>query len=165
MTALNLDDKRCCKCKAVLPRTKFSKNVRASDGLQTVCKTCQKIQYEAFIQSKQAGGVCRCGKPPRAGLKSCKECATTQLDRSLRSKYGLSLSQRDGLAEAQDWRCGICQKPFTENITYGSFAVDHDHVTDKVRGLLCLHCNTGLGNFGESVETLNRAINYLEKSI
>jgi Recombination endonuclease VII len=41
--------------------------------------------------------------------------------------------------------------------------IDHDHVTGRVRGLLCLHCNTSLGLFGEDPALMDRAADYLEQ--
>ena len=41
-------------------------------------------------------------------------------------------------------------------------AVDHDHETVRVRGLLCWICNTNIGRWNDSVETLASAIRYLE---
>jgi hypothetical protein len=38
----------------------------------------------------------------------------------------------------------------------------HNHITGKVRGLLCQQCNKGLGNFGDQVDCLQRAIEYLQ---
>ena len=46
------------------------------------------------------------------------------------------------------------------NITL-SFAVDHDHKTGKVRGLLCNQCNRGLGMLGDTKEAVERVLNYL----
>jgi hypothetical protein len=43
------------------------------------------------------------------------------------------------------------------------WACDHDHVTGLFRGWLCVKCNLGLGNLGDSVERLRNAIDYLEK--
>lgn len=45
-----------------------------------------------------------------------------------------------------------------------SLAVDHDHETGKVRGLLCKSCNLAIGKFKESVEIVRRALAYLENS-
>ena len=41
-------------------------------------------------------------------------------------------------------------------------AVDHNHKTGRVRGILCSFCNTALGKFDDSVGLLARAIEYLE---
>ena len=40
--------------------------------------------------------------------------------------------------------------------------IDHDHKTGHVRGLLCYYCNTGIGNFDDSISRLESAITYLE---
>ena len=42
-------------------------------------------------------------------------------------------------------------------------SVDHNHVTSKVRGLLCNNCNRGIGNFKDKKELLLKAISYLDK--
>jgi len=43
-------------------------------------------------------------------------------------------------------------------------SVDHNHETNKIRGLLCNHCNIGLGNFKDSTTLLSLAIEYLERT-
>jgi hypothetical protein len=58
---------------------------------------------------------------------------------------------------SQQNRCAICGREF------GRPQVDHDHVTGKVRALLCGQCNTGLGQFKESEATLRSAIDYLRR--
>ncbi len=65
---------------------------------------------------------------------------------------------------AQKGVCAICHKtckPVGRKL--GRLSVDHDHTTQKVRGLLCGKCNLGLGYFGDSPDTLVNAILYLEK--
>ena len=54
--------------------------------------------------------------------------------------------------------CGIRQNELTMR-----FAVDHDHDTGLIRGLLCGNCNTGIGKLGDNIEGLMKALNYLEK--
>ena len=61
----------------------------------------------------------------------------------------------------QDGKCLICGKHQSE--LEKGLAVDHDHITGKVRGLLCFHCNIGLGMFRDDITLLTNAINYLVK--
>lgn len=65
--------------------------------------------------------------------------------RSRRLRYGLTQEQFAALLDAQDNKCGVCQKPLEDR--RGKMAVDHDHQTGAVRGLLCNHCNGALGWF------------------
>lgn len=75
-------------------------------------------------------------------------------------KYGLTLEQYEILLLEQSGVCAICK--LSRGIK--KLAVDHDHNSGKVRGLLCQFCNTALGKFLDDVSILKRAISYLEKS-
>jgi len=82
-------------------------------------------------------------------------------------KYGLSVDQYDAMFVAQHGVCAVCLKVET---TFDprcgkvrKLAVDHDHTTGRVRGLLCRECNTGLGHFKDSPSLLRMATAYLEK--
>lgn len=59
----------------------------------------------------------------------------------------------------QNGVCSICQQECKQK---KMLSLDHNHATGKVRGLLCSSCNMALGGFGDSVEILKSAINYLE---
>jgi len=83
--------------------------------------------------------------------------ASTRLQR----EYGISLVEYDKMLRAQTNRCAICGKTPAEEGR--RLAVDHDHETDKLRGVLCGNCNRGLGLFMHDPELLQRAIAYLEK--
>ena len=87
--------------------------------------------------------------------------------RRLHDKYGLTLEQEAVMLSAQGGVCVICGgKPRSVNGPSGKitdFHVDHDHATDKVRGLLCSNCNRGLGMFEDSPERLRAAADYIEK--
>ena len=55
--------------------------------------------------------------------------------------------------------CLIC-KTSQDNLTK-RLVVDHDHKTNKIRGLLCTNCNLGIGNLKENISYLKNAILYL----
>lgn len=55
----------------------------------------------------------------------------------------------------------VCNNPQTGKRI--NLAIDHDHMTGKVRALLCGDCNAGLGLFRDNVELLNLAKEYLER--
>lgn len=81
-------------------------------------------------------------------------------NRAYISKYGISLDQYTAMLTEQANSCAICQTPKPKG--NGTFHVDHDHVTGKVRRLLCHACNTSLGGFRDDPELLKKAIQYLE---
>ena len=82
----------------------------------------------------------------------------------LKINYGLTMKDYDIMVKAQNGLCAICQKPERFKTPLGNIrplAVDHDHQTGEVRGLLCDRCNNGLGSFKDSPALLNRAQKYL----
>ena len=78
---------------------------------------------------------------------------------NLKRKFNLTLTQYKELLQKQNNVCAICGGTCTK-----SLAVDHNHNTGKVRGLLCNNCNRGLGHFKDSIKNLTTAINYLKES-
>lgn len=77
-------------------------------------------------------------------------------------KYGLTPDMYRQVLEAQSGVCDICKGP--PNGKDDQYHVDHDHVTGRVRGLLCTRCNQGLGMFKDDVSSLARAVEYLNLS-
>jgi hypothetical protein len=59
---------------------------------------------------------------------------------------------------SQDNKCNICKNKFVDK---KKIHIDHDHESKKVRGLLCINCNIGIGMLKDSQEILQSAINYL----
>ena len=78
-------------------------------------------------------------------------------------KYGLSLEDYNNMLDEQNHKCKLCLTSFTTLISK-NIHIDHCHTTNKVRGVLCLHCNTGLGYFKDNTRTLTKAINYLQEN-
>ena len=75
--------------------------------------------------------------------------------------YGITVEDYNSILIEQDYKCKICRKK--EYIEGKCLAVDHNHKTNKVRGLLCTKCNTAIGLFGEQVSILRKAIKHLEQ--
>jgi hypothetical protein len=71
--------------------------------------------------------------------------------------YGISLDEFNLKIKEQNSLCAICLKLMAPPF------VDHNHITGENRDMLCRYCNTGLGMFFESIETLQSAVEYLKK--
>lgn len=97
------------------------------------------------------------------GSRGCKTCMYDSATRSgLKSRYGITVSDKARMLQNQHSRCAICTTEFNPP---SSAHVDHDHTTGEVRGLLCGKCNTGLGQFNDSPELLLAAVDYLTKVV
>lgn len=83
-------------------------------------------------------------------------------------KFSISLDDYYSLLESQDGKCAICKNAETARRRSGAIralAVDHDHKTGRIRGLLCSSCNLSIGGLNEDISLLKRAIEYLETSL
>jgi len=74
--------------------------------------------------------------------------------------------QYQAILDSQNGKCAICNgddiiSPVTN--LHRLLAVDHNHITGKIRGLLCRNCNRGIGLLGDSIERLESATAYLKK--
>ena len=72
-------------------------------------------------------------------------------------KYGFGLSGYESMLVKQNYVCAICADPPGGKKLH----IDHNHATGKVRGLLCLKCNTMLGYARDRCDVLASGINYL----
>ena len=80
----------------------------------------------------------------------------------LKSKYDITVEQYNFLLNKQNGCCNICKRYHTE--FKQSLAVDHDHDTGIVRGLLCRQCNQALGTYNDSIDVLLNAIEHLKSN-
>ena len=81
-------------------------------------------------------------------------------DLIIRRQYGITLSEYHNLIKEQGGGCYICGRK--KESDGRRLSVDHNHITNKVRGVLCYSCNKGLGLFYDNIHRLERAIMYLE---
>lgn len=98
--------------------------------------------------------------PPRIKMKiedKGMQLVST-IERGRMTRYNLTLGQWGRLFQKQGECCAICGAKTPGS---GEWHSDHDHVTGKLRGILCRACNNGLGNFRDSLGALQAAFDYL----
>lgn len=120
-------------------------------GLKRFCKDCP----EGSRRPAPHPGP-RCATHHKAVLKARREAAH---GRAIYERYGLTKEQYEALYEAQGGVCYICRRATGRR---KKLAVDHDHATGYVRGLLCSPCNGMLAHARDTVEVFHRAASYLE---
>lgn len=81
----------------------------------------------------------------------------------LKRAYGMTPEEYRRMSDEQGGRCAACGDVPSGAGHCGRLHVDHDHETGAIRGLLCVTCNQGLGQFKDSVVRLRRAAMYLER--
>ena len=79
-------------------------------------------------------------------------------------EYGIDTFQYGLMLENQNYECKLCGKHADDNHNKRLY-IDHDHETGKVRGLLCLQCNTALGLLKDNPKVLKKALKYLTRKI
>ena len=142
--------KICSKCKKKKDLSEFSKDSYQKNGLRCWCRECCKKRREKYYSVPENKA-----KLVQQVLKS-REHHKEQY-RELQRKYGLSkfnltIEDYDCLLNLQNGVCAICGQE--ESIPNKRLAVDHDHKTGEVRGLLCTSCNTKLGWYEKQKENL-----------
>jgi len=172
--------KTCTKCKSVFPATLeyFYKNKGGKYGVTPRCKPCvnednkagfikrksenpQKIAEQANNRTKRHYHSNIEKSRERARLHARKRLADPEkraiiYARKRGGSAGLTPEQLDQMLTDQDHKCAICLTPDPTDL-------DHCHSTNKVRFLLCNHCNRGLGAFRDNPLWLRKAADLLER--
>jgi hypothetical protein len=86
----------------------------------------------------------------------------TSRDYNLKKCYGITLDDYNIMFEEQNGCCAVCG--IHQSIFKKTLFVDHDHVSGKIRGLLCHDCNIAIGNLKDDPKLFYRAIDYLLKN-
>ncbi len=80
---------------------------------------------------------------------------------NIRYRFGISETEYNELLEEQNHSCGICHRH--EDEFAKRLAVDHDHQTGEIRGLLCTHCNQRFLGRHRNAQLFRNAAEYLER--
>ena len=162
---MNVDGRECAKCNEFKSWEHYSKNCQQKSGHTSQCKQCSSnrtdwIKYNAdqAIERRKNPAVFR----------------TRHLKSKLRS-MGVTLEYFNDYVDTHNNQCEICginlpskQSGEIREITGGpkgtKQCIDHNHITGKFRGILCGHCNLMLGHAKDNIDTLQKAIKYLQQA-
>jgi hypothetical protein len=143
------DSSVCNKCGETKPLSEFSPDTSMRLGVRNMCKACSRVKNRAAY----------------------KHNYRRNLDFHLRRNFGITLDQYDQMVAEQAGVCAICGCPPT--VLGGArrqgrpveprLVVDHCHATGRIRGLLCVECNRGIGFLKDDAAIVRFALKYLEE--
>ena len=138
--------KTCTSCKEEKPTTEFrNRGGKEKHLLKSRCNICLYKQHKEWVENNPETAREYRAKD-RWSLK--KRC----------DRHNITVEEFWALYEEQDGTCPVCDKA----IEAENSAIDHNHETGLVRGILCKNCNRGLGLLGDSPATMARAEQYLK---
>lgn len=165
--------KTCSQCSAVKSLDDYCVRRASADGRSLICRSCNAAkgrEWRAANPGKNTASV-RAWKHRNATAvresEQRRRKAKPEVFAAIMRKhtYGLNDADYKGMLRTQDNRCAICRVEFPVGAKrIDKPQVDHNHVSGKVRGLLCTGCNHGLGRFRDNPVTLEAAANYLRRS-
>lgn len=151
------DTKVCSTCRGSFALDAFHKNRAKPDGLHTDCRTCVAEANRSWRE--------RNAEKKRETDRAWFAANPGYLKRMSLRKQGMVATDE----ELAEWHllatvgvCAICGGGPRSG--HARLAIDHDHETGRIRGVLCIACNTALGMFKDDPEVLAAAIAYLETS-
>lgn len=148
--------KTCAKCELVKPVDDFCRRKKEADGLNYQCRTCGNAESIAYYYKKHEKSIATRRRYYHANKDVHRR-------HSLKRRYGLDLETYNTMFEEQRGCCAICST-HQSDFNY-SLVVDHDHKTKEIRGLLCHHCNRGIGLLRDDPVILDRARAYLGRAM
>lgn len=168
---------KCSNCDQFKKLSEFTKNRSKKNGFDDRCAICSaKKNLEKYYRNREK--YISSMKERYSKIKTEVSQKTKKLrkenpdffkNQKLRNGFGITIEQYKEMLRKQNNVCAICNHP--ERIIDRrlnrprSLAVDHDHKTKKVRGLLCMGCNQGLGNIRESHQTALRMAKYIREHV
>ena len=177
-----ITERVCSDCHTLKPSTEYHKKNISPKGKQTYqsyCKDCDHARrYARALRDPSYGEKSLTSsrkynashKAERSQAQREKRALDpnlnklTEYKRHLKKRYKISWEVYLLLVEKQNNCCAICGIEFEDILTCKKKPhVDHDHITGKVRGVLCGSCNTGIGHLRDSLEVVEAAAAYLKK--
>lgn len=138
-----MDSKPCTKCKINKPLTDFFKRNNGA-SYKSACKEC-------MVAFRKEWGKQNCEK-----VKEYLKDQWVKHERRFKRR-GITKEMFLEKVKQQNGVCAICHSE-------DDLVIDHNHNTNEFRGALCRNCNRALGLFGDNVNTLKNAVEYLEQN-
>jgi hypothetical protein len=137
----NLISKKCIRCGEIKQSSEFFSKEDTRDHLSSYCKKCHLSYKRENYNAKVIKGY------------------------HLKRVYKITLKDYQDLFLVQGGVCAICHNPetnvYAKNGLIRDLAVDHEHETGRVRGLLCRRCNQAMGLLNEDRNLLQHMTDYL----
>lgn len=172
--------KICNGCGQLLSRSEFGVRKTAKDGLRSRCRKCDAAsaadwrkdnpeKYQKTIDATAKKNRERYASDPEHRKAMLAQARKYRLalppevrhQQGVRNHvvtaYGISWDDYCRMVDEHDGRCDCCKKKT-------KLIIDHCHDTNAFRGFLCYACNNGIGNLGDNIAGLRRAIRYLKQT-
>jgi hypothetical protein len=138
--------------------------IKGTTRRRNECRKCVS-RYQAAGRARRRDADPE-GTRARKRADSKKNYARLRANR-IKAQFGLTTDGYNAMVVAQGGLCAICRRPERANGSNGErprqLSIDHDHVTGKVRGLLCQKCNIAIGQLDDNPERLDAAAAYLRQ--
>jgi len=155
--------KSCAKCKLEKPTEEF-RLVKKKDKhyRHSYCFICERENAKKYNSPNKWKNWFNSLSPEQQ-----KETRLKKAKQAQKRKYGITHERLIELLEAQYGGCAACMEPLTLDPNQdvpmrNRAAVDHDHETGQIRGLLCGPCNRALGLVKDEQRILKGLLRYLE---
>lgn len=132
--------RRCARCKEWQSIANFGPQGKY---YASYCRPCSRVKYREYNKNR-----------PEPRNRSAYILEWKRLN-----YFGVTRYQLRELLDDQDGVCAICGRV----LDWRKMHVDHDHIVNQVRGLLCYKCNIGLGHFDDDSDLILGALKYLRR--
>jgi hypothetical protein len=153
--------KNCKKCKISQPLENFNKSLRHKYGKNIYCKTCvnknTRLYYAKTVDKRKEYSQ----KYEKERRDRPKDHNTKKKNSRMFLIYGITDVDYKEMLMNQGGVCKVCKGP-PNVLGQKRMAIDHNHKTGEVRGLICMICNVMLGHAKDSIQILTSAIEYLK---
>ena len=146
-----METKVCPKCSVVKKITDYTFKNIALNLRHSRCRECSRAADRAVYSLKKSNGTLK----PNTRVSPNKKVNQQRYEIK---RYGITVEEYEDLILKTNGQCYICDAPPPNGKRNH---IDHDHVTGKVRGILCYRCNHAIGLFKDSPTLLLKAKAYL----